>query len=97
MPGTGAYMGLVNELYVPSSISGRKPGPFLTLIYIIPLFLSETATRSRVVTPDSAIAVSLVLILEEKKGPEGTPFRPRRSRGAEHAIGMRRVGFKGYK
>jgi hypothetical protein len=34
------------------------------MIYISPpLFLSETATQSRVVTPDSAIAVSLVSTL----------------------------------
>jgi hypothetical protein len=45
------------------SNSGREPAPFPTLIYIIPFFLSETVTRSRVVNPDSAIAVSLVLTL----------------------------------
>ena len=43
--------------------AGGQPAPFPTLIYIIPFFLSETATRSRVATPDSAIAVSLVSTL----------------------------------
>jgi hypothetical protein len=44
-------------------IHQRAGSPLPTLIYIIPFFLSETATRSRVATPDSAIAVSLVLTL----------------------------------
>src|SRR5688500_18856387 len=47
------------EAEVPSSLSGRaarsKPD-----IYHLPFFRPETATRSRVVTPDSAIAESWV-------------------------------------
>ena len=51
--------GKIDRLDVP----GVSPLPFPTLIYIIPFFLFETATRSRVATPDSEIAVSLVSTL----------------------------------
>jgi hypothetical protein len=54
----------VCRVEVSSSISGRaarSPSPFD--IYPIPFFLSETVTQSRVATPDSAIAVSLVSTL----------------------------------
>jgi hypothetical protein len=37
--------------------------PLPTLIYIVPLFLSETVTRSRVVTPDSVITMTMVSAL----------------------------------
>jgi len=39
------------------------PAPFPTVIYIIPLFVSETVTRWRVATPDSVMAVSWVSTL----------------------------------
>src|SRR5688572_25423454 len=48
---------------VPSSISGRAARSLPHLIYIIPFFLPETATRSRVATPDTAIAASLMSTL----------------------------------
>jgi hypothetical protein len=58
--GTSADVCLV--VGFPSN-SGRAACFLPNLIYIIPLFLPETVTRSRVVTPDSAIAVSLVSTL----------------------------------
>jgi hypothetical protein len=48
----------VCEVKLPSSISGRSARSPLFDIYIIPFFLSETATRSRVAIPDTAIAES---------------------------------------
>jgi hypothetical protein len=48
-----------------TSHSGREPAPNFD-IYIIPFFLSETATRSRVVTPDSAMAASLMSTLSSE-------------------------------
>jgi hypothetical protein len=53
---TRAANGLI-VVFPPNS--GRAARSLPHVIYIIPLFLSETATRSRVATPDSAIAASL--------------------------------------
>jgi hypothetical protein len=62
-PWIALVRGQIDRVAMLSSISRRAARFLPNLIYIIPLFVFETATRSRVATPDSAIAVSLMSTL----------------------------------